>query len=456
MLKKLGSRTLPSLKYALAGVCLLTLIATGGDSMRLNSVQYVAAPYSYDIISWHLANFLSKWTHKVARSLPGIGISEEDRLARLGEYFALAVEAGGLKSDIDRIAADSSGTSDLADVEAELEQVRARKRQLRSDVEEAIESGISEVVRAAGLGVIGEFVFPPVDIRLTEPPKVLVTSPRDRIERSLEVLVGPHVDVGDREEMEASLLESDDLAALVIDIGGVATYPASLYDGGNLRGTLRTATHEWLHHYFFFRPLGQNMFKSSEMQVVNETAADLAGRELGDMAYRFLGGTIGKSKDVAPVRSSPAPEPPPEPADRFDFDSEMRETRQRTDQLLADGDIAEAEAYMERQRQVFVANGHPIRKINQAYFAFNGTYAESAGSASPIGGQLRRFRESVADIGEFVERIRGVSDYEEFLSMLDEDAIEAGGAYNESDDPLRGVIFNESPKPSGDNETVQN
>ena len=49
-----------------------------------------------------------------------------------------------------------------------------------------------------------------------------------------------------------------------------------------------------------------------------------------------------------------------------------------------------------------------------------------------------------------------MSDYEEFLSMLDEDAIEAGGAYNESDDPLRGVIFNESPKPSGDNETVQN
>ena len=76
---------------------------------------------------------------------------------------------------------------------------------------------------------------------------------------------------------------------------------------------------------------------------------------------------------------------------------------------------------MEQQRLRFVANGHPIRKINQAYFAFNGTYAESPGSASPIGGQLRQFREGMAGVGEFVERIRGVSSYGEFLSMLDED-----------------------------------
>ncbi|HAL46205.1 MAG: hypothetical protein FI707_14230 [SAR202 cluster bacterium] len=423
MLKELRSRSLRAFKFTLAGVCLLVLIGTRGDAMRLDAVQEVAAPYSYDIITWHLQNFLSKWTHRVVRAIPGAGISSEDRLARVEEYFALSVDASRFKSNIDRIAANASGAGEagLADSENELKEVRARKRKLRADVEEAIESGISEVARAAGLGVVGEFIFPPVDIRLTEPPKVLVTSPRDRIERSLEVLVDPHVDVGDREAMESRLLESEDLAAIVLDIGGVATYPASLYDGGSLRGTLRTATHEWLHHYFFFGPLGQNMFKSPEMQVLNETAADLAGRELGELAYRFLGGALSDDKQTtAPVRASPA-EPPRQPGNEFDFDTEMRETRRRTDLLLTQGRIVDAEEYMEQQRLRFVANGHPIRKINQAYFAFNGTYAESPGSASPIGGQLRQFREGMAGVGEFVERIRGVSSYGEFLSMLDED-----------------------------------
>ena len=422
MLKKLKSRSQRTFKFALAGVCLLVLIGTRGDAMRLDVVQEIAAPYSYDIITWHLENFLSKWTHRVFRAIPGNGISSEDRLARVEEYFALGVDASKLKSEIDRIAVNASdpGESGVVDVESELKELRARKRKLRADVEEAIEAGISEVARAAGLGVVGEFVFPPVDIRLTEPPKVLVTSPRDRIERSLEVLVDPHVDVGDREAMESRLLESEDLAAIVLDIGGVATYPASLYDGGNLRGTLRTAAHEWLHHYFFFGPLGQNMFKSPEMQVLNETAADLAGRELGGLAYRFLGGALNAGEQgIAAVSASPTK--PPEPSkDEFDFDSEMRETRRQTDLLLTQGRIVDAEVYMERQRLRFVANGHPIRKINQAYFAFNGTYAESPGSASPIGGQLREFRERMAGVGEFVEKIRGVSSYEEFLSMLDE------------------------------------
>ena len=48
--------------------------------------------------------------------------------------------------------------------------------------------------------------------------------------------------------------------------------------------------------------------------------------------------------------------PPPEPPE-FDFRLEMRKTRIRADELLEDGKIEEAEAYMEERRQVFVAEG---------------------------------------------------------------------------------------------------
>ena len=51
--------------------------------------------------------------------------------------------------------------------------------------------------------------------------------------------------------------------------------------------------------------------------------------------------------------------------------------------LLAQGKIEEAEAYMEERRRFLAANGHFIRKINQAFFAFHGSYATSPASISP-------------------------------------------------------------------------
>ena len=297
--------------------------------------------------------------------------------------------------------------------------VRARRGELQPDVEEALESAVSAVAKDQRLGAVGEFIFPPVDIRLTEPPKVLVTSPRDRIERTQDVLVDPHVQVEEREAIESQLLESEDLSALVLDIGGVATYPASLYSGGDLKGTLGIAAHEWLHHYLFFKPLGQNMFKSSDMQALNETLADLAGREIGEMALgHFTTALAGSSPQIPVDNSGEIQDGEISKGEVFDFRREMRDTRALVDELLTLGMVEEAESFMEQQRQVFVANGFNIRKLNQAYFAFNGTYADSAASSSPIGDQLKRYRTAMPDVGTFVREVAGHSTYQEFLDSL--------------------------------------
>ncbi len=66
----------------------------------------------------------------------------------------------------------------------------------------------------------------------------------------------------------------------------------------------------------------------------------------------------------------------------------MNETRVTVDQLLADGKIDQAEAYMEQRRELFVAHGYLIRKLNQAYFAFYGGYQTASpgeGGSDPIG-----------------------------------------------------------------------
>ena len=103
---------------------------------------------------------------------------------------------------------------------------------------------------------------------------------------------------------------------------------------------------------------------------------------------------------------------------RNDFRREMHATRLRVDDLLERGRIEEAEAYMESRRQVFVEEGYPIRKLNQAYFAFYGTYADNPASVSPIGQEVDRLREISGSLGEFVRTMSGFGSYQEFKAHL--------------------------------------
>ncbi len=79
----------------------------------------------------------------------------------------------------------------------------------------------------------------------------------------------------------------------------------------------------------------------------------------------------------------------------------MGQTRQVADRLLAAGQVERAERYMDRRRDALQQHGYTIRKLNQAYFAFYGSYTEGvaaspdqpaartgayAASAEPVGG----------------------------------------------------------------------
>ena len=404
------------LRWTTLIILTLALLTVGRDSLRLNPAQQAALGSRFDLVQWELTNFFSKWVHRLASSLPWNSRSEAERRILVLQYFALGEEFSHLLGQLREASAQSATEDDtaVARLEDRLNEVRSARGRLRNDAEEAVEAAISAVVSRAGLGNLGDFIFPPVDMRLSEPPKLLLTSPRDRIARTHEVLLEPGISVRERNELESGLMDGSDLSAIVIDIGGVATYPASLPNDQPLRWTLQTSAHEWLHHLFAFRALGQNISSSPEMQTLNETMAEIAGREIGDEALQLL------ADDPAPREDPPMREADVEFEDTgaFDFEREMRETRLRVDELLAEGKIEAAEAYMERRRRLFVDNGFHIRKLNQAYFAFHGTYAESPTSVSPIGDQLHRLRQLVPDLGAFVKAVAGVSTYQQFLDKL--------------------------------------
>lgn len=396
---------------AIIALVALLILSLQSGARHFNPAERTAQAYLYDIAQWEFNNFLSKWVNRAGEVLPGGGQPErKGELVR--RYFDMGIEAARLRYRLRLMAAEGSAGR-TAELQARLEAAEAPRRALADDVEEAIEAAISAALAEEGLATLGEFIFPPVDIRLNEPPKLLVTSPRNAIRRTHDVLLRSDVTLRQREAMEERLLRDADLSALVEDIGGLATYPASIPTTQPMRWTMEAAAHEWLHHYFFFRPLGQNMFNNGDMVTLNETIASIAGAELGDRAFTLLGGEIPPDAAQASQAAGGGPQ-------AFDFQAEMRSTRQRVDALLGEGDVEGAEAYMEERRWLFVENGYPIRKLNQAYFAFYGTYADLPASSSPIGGQVHRLRELIPDLGDFIARVAQISDYGEFLDTLTE------------------------------------
>jgi hypothetical protein len=188
------------------------------------------------------------------------------------------------------------------------------------------------------------------------------------------------------------------------------------------------AAHEWLHAHLAFYPLGQAYFSGGDIRSMNETLADIFGREVGLRVYSEVTG----EPFVAPIRPEIASDKVPsdegttavEGPEAFSFNRFMGETRRETDELLAEDLIDEAEAYMESRRVELLDHGYQIRKINQAYFAFHGTYAESPSSTSPIARYLWDLREQVATVGDLVKLLRPIRAYAEFEQLVTDRRIE--------------------------------
>jgi hypothetical protein len=402
------------LRRGLAVVLLaLLLLLAGFSEFNPSTIDLTIAPHQYSILDWELSHLPDKWLGKLREALTGgSDLTRVERIAQAQEFFNLGLELEQLERQLLFPEASGEGRPLAAiaarSLQEEIEQIEERRRSIQSDVAETIEGEVGRVLDQQGLASpLG--IFPPVDVVFSSSPHVLVLSPRDRIQRQQTILLKPGLSSEEKEEIEERISRDENLSVLVEDTGGVAVYPSVVTDTFGLHHAIVTTSHEWVHHWLFFRPLGRSFWNSPEITTLNETVATVAGEELGDMVYTALTGEE--------VNRTP-PSSPPDPA-AFDFRAEMQQTRIHTEELLAQGKIEEAEAYMEERRQLFVANGFLIRKINQAFFAFHGTYATSAASISPIGEQVRELRERSASLEDFLRTASQFGDYQEFLDYLD-------------------------------------
>ena len=407
-------------RCALLVVCTLLFVGgvllSRGDRDGHSPAQQYAAGWLYDLIVWEVDNFPDKWLHLAYSWMPWTDTQEADRRTQFERYQELTVEMSEVRDELDRASSAASPDSHvIAGLQARFDRLSSESVGLRDGVEEYLESALSVQVAAQDLDTFGGMIWPPVDFRLDQSPSLLVMSPRDRIERIENYLIKPDIPSEEADSIEEAILESQDVSAIIVRTGGLGSYPATVTPRGDPMRLLEVAGHEWLHNYLFFKPLGINFFDSPEMMTLNETVADMAGRELGRLAYAALTGE--EVEILVPPRDLDSNGQRDE--EEFDFHRFMRETRLRTDELLAEGKIEEAERYMEERRIELHDHRIYVRKINQAYFAFTGSYGESGASVSPVASHLWDLRMQAGSVGEFVKTVAGVSSPEEFEDLIE-------------------------------------
>jgi hypothetical protein len=274
---------------------------------------------------------------------------------------------------------------------------------------------LQSILDEYGLTSIGQ-PLPPILFHSTPLPWALIVSPRDRIEQVANISLQTDLGLEDHIRLEDEVTENLDLSTLVVPVGGVGTYPTMVAQSSSLNWLSEVIAHEWMHNYLTWHPLGLLYMENHELQTMNETTANIVGKEIGAAVIaRFypelippelMASTQPQTEAVAPV---------------FDFQKEMHSTRVRVDELLAQGKVEEAEAYMEQQRLMFLEHGFTIRKLDQAYFAFYGSYADQpigAAGEDPVGAAVRELRARSASLAEFVQRMSGLTSFQALQTLL--------------------------------------
>jgi hypothetical protein len=289
---------------------------------------------------------------------------------------------------------------------------------LQNKVETIIELQIRAVLRQNGIinpfDSVFRVNFPPIAFELAEPPHLLVISPRNQIDRIRDVLLLQNMTTDQMNNIE-NQVEASGYSALAVELGGLGvTYPTFVNSNSSLHDVLNAATEEWVHQYLAFKPLGfryvldlLGISRNQDIITMNESLAGIVSSEIGDEVYNKYYASYFPASNNPPSTISSAP--------AFDFNAAMRQIRQNVDAYLAAGQIDQAEQYMNEQRNYLQTQGYYIRKLNQAYFAFYGTYADTPAYIDPIGTAIQDIRNQRSSLKDFLNAVDHVTS----VSQLD-------------------------------------
>ncbi|MEN4010605.1 MAG: hypothetical protein ROW48_01080 [Bellilinea sp.] len=399
---------------------ILTQVRSEYDSTHpVERVRQFTRWQEFDYVTWTINALWLKQLHG-ALNLPRYLDPDQQRQI-VFDYLDLVQQYNHVRAEINAIYADPR----IPNPEQAAAHWLAEQRRLTGEVyrlaplaEAVLQAQLTTIIDEKGLGLGGQPI-PPLLYHVTTLPRALIVSPREVIRQDVNISVLPDLTLDQITRLEEQVERELNVSALVVPIGGVGIYPTMVMNTTDLYWLAEVIAHEWIHNTLTLRPLGALYMANPPMRTINETAATIAGKEMG----RALVARYYPERLPPPPAEPAAPRQPSQPGEppRFDFRAEMRETRVTVDALLAEGKITQAEEYMEMRRRLFWDNGYRIRRLNQAYFAFYGAYADQPGGAAgedPVAAAVRNLRAESPSLAAFINRIAWVTSYDALSDML--------------------------------------
>ncbi len=393
------------------------------SSDPMESIRKFTRQIEFDYVTWTMGAFGVKTQ---SSSLDTVDLMDTDEQHNFVERYVLLVQSlARVNREIVTMYSDPAIKDPVSETKALIQKRDDMQRQTDQNgpvAEGILQRQISVALDDLGLTFIGS-PMPPVLYHSSPLPYALIVSPRDAIRQDANISILPDLTIEQIINLEGDVTTNLNVSALVEEIGGIGTYPTMVQETDDLNWLIEVISHEWIHNYLTLRPLGLNYDTSPELRTMNETTASLAGKEIASAVIaRYYPERMPPPPPDEPVSQpaeTPQAEPPSPPA--FDFREEMHTTRLQVDELLAAGKIDEAENYMEQRRQFLWEHGYQIRKLNQAYFAFHGAYADVPGGAAgsdPVGPAVRTLREKSSSLSVFINKIARLSSFEQLQQII--------------------------------------
>jgi hypothetical protein len=405
-------------------LCILLLSASNPIAGKpADHARAYTRPIEFDYVSWSAEAALLKLQSSVL-GIPNY-LTHEDRKQVVMQHLFLTERILQAEGQLNLIYADpnvSDKEAASAHLRAELDDMYQRQQELAPLAEAALQAQVSVLLAELNLTGGGQPI-PPVLYHSSATPMGLIISPRERIEQLTNISVQPDLSVDQQAELEEKVDISLNVSSLVVPIGGVGVYPTMVMRTTALPWQVDTIAHEWAHNFLTLRPLGMFYDATPELRTMNETTASIVGGEVGRLVMqRYYPELVDASLSPLQLASAKTATPKPDgETPPFDFRAEMHTTRVTVDAMLAEGKIEEAEVYMQARREIFWENGYAIRKLNQAYFAFYGAYADVPGGAAgedPVGPAVRELRAQSASLADFVKRIAWMTSFKELEAAI--------------------------------------
>jgi hypothetical protein len=320
---------------------------------------------------------------------------------------------------------DQIDEEDLVTFENRLIELQQQRDSLKKGIETILSLQIRETLKELDLYLYNDITgiditFPPINFSLESPPNLLIVSPRDSIYRMKEVILLQDLTADEIDYIESEI-DKLGYSSIVLRVGGMATFPSFVTNNSGLEFTISTAVEEWFHQYFFFKPAGflyalnlLGIYDDSDISTINETIAGIVSDEIASMVYQDYYASYYEEDSYYEETTTADSDD-----SGFDFYEEMRNIRITVDNYLAAGEIEQAEAYMEEKRLYILSQGYYIRRLNQAYFAFYGTYASSPSSVNPIGDMLWDLRNDSTDVTDFIKITSGIKNLDDLKKLSD-------------------------------------